>query len=97
MLDFDSEQPSDNVFDNTTTYDIIIFIPKLLCYKAVIFLFILIIIEVLRLRLPPSLRNYIGTLALADVSYSVANVEAIFVYKNVLNTGQNAVAVIGRC
>ena len=33
--------------------------------------------------------NYIGTSAFADISYLMADVEAKFLYKNVLNTSQN--------
>ena len=39
--------------------------------------------------------NYISTSAFANGSYLMANVKAIFLYKNVLNTSQNA--IIGRC
>ena len=35
--------------------------------------------------------NYIGTSASADVDYLMAAVEAIFLYKNVINTSQNFV------
>ena len=35
--------------------------------------------------------NYTGTSAFADVSYIMADVDAIFLYKNVLNISQNAV------
>ena len=41
------------------------------------------------------LQNYIATSAFADVSYSMADVEATFLYKIVLNISQ--IAIIGRC
>ena len=41
------------------------------------------------------LRNYADTSTFADVSYLRADVETIYLYKNVLNTSRNA--VIGRC
>ena len=48
-----------------------------------------------RLRHDQWLRNDTGTSAVADVSYLMADVEADFLYKSVLNTTQNA--VIGQC
>ena len=41
------------------------------------------------------LQNYIGTSAFVDVSYLMSHVETIFLYKNEMNTFNDA--VIGWC